>query len=539
MNYLQNVLVKIAFVVLFIITPKPVGADGVVMINSFNEKWDFASESNQQAVITYQNGVEKLAIGITAEKITNDALWIFPVPADPEKVAIEILDKFPNITGGREIKQLAALNIDDQQKFLLSTQIYPLPFVFNSQFIYRRYLREISNTIGDIGENLENLENSIKDVKVFEHLEKNGVTAELVTAKNIQALGDYLQKKGVNIQPTAIPSLAYYNGKNYSFVISWLTPSQNFKNRESIINTIATVYLHLDRKDPSIDWSKLEKLTDDDLLGLIGELAPLQNSNPSRLREIAESMKFGAPSLFGARGGKTIRTEDLAKNVALLVSFPTKHPFFPLRPTSIYGSTIVPLTIRVSGLVKPNIPNEIKTYSTVEYYIKEDYPKPLFPKKPEFYTKFELAAPSKFLIDDLWFNARAPFNIALAKTISTHPILATIILLIIISVVSGALAGFGVFREWRTKEGIRKFALIGFWNSFSIFGMLIALSFARTKKMEEDALLLANQLQSKGYDTRAIQRQDIRKLWFALIFSAIFVVLSLIITELLKLIMKS
>jgi hypothetical protein len=59
-------------------------------------------------------------------------------------------------------------------------------------------------------------------VEVYSHLQKEGITAEVVTAETGQALDEYLQGKKVAIPSESIPAIDEYIGKNYSFAISWI-----------------------------------------------------------------------------------------------------------------------------------------------------------------------------------------------------------------------------------------------------------------------------------------------------------------------------
>jgi hypothetical protein len=73
-------------------------------------------------------------------------------------------------------------------------------------------------------------------------------------------------------------------------------------------------------------------------------------------------------------------------------------------PTSVYGSKIVPTTIRVIGHVSPKIFKDIKGYTKIEYYIHNsasfidplDDSEDFYNKQTQDikYTKIEINAPS-------------------------------------------------------------------------------------------------------------------------------------------------
>jgi len=66
-------------------------------------------------------------------------------------------------------------------------------------------------------------------------------------------------------------------------------------------------------------------------------------------------------------------------NICLGVSitFPTDKIYFPLKPTSVYGSQKVPIVIYVMGHVTPDIYPEIEKDTQVNYFVHSwDYDVP-------------------------------------------------------------------------------------------------------------------------------------------------------------------
>ena len=61
------------------------------------------------------------------------------------------------------------------------------------------------------------------DVIVHEHLEKEGITTEIITAKTAQALYWYLQNKNLKVEEGSIPVLDHYIGKEFTFIVSWIS----------------------------------------------------------------------------------------------------------------------------------------------------------------------------------------------------------------------------------------------------------------------------------------------------------------------------
>lgn len=376
---------------------------------------------------------------------------------------------------GEEITQKAKSNLLDIKEILQMTQIYTIPFVSLGG---ARYAGD-----GTMGAPMGNGRYDVEtDVIVHDQLVKEGITTEIITAKNAQALYQYLKEKGLEIEQDSIPVLDYYIGKEFTFVISWISSQE---------------------------------------------------------------------SLIGQRG--------------IFVTFPTDKIYYPLLPTSVYGSQTIPITIRIIGFVSPEVFNGIKNYTEISYYFDEyeslslgkyGYSEAEFQSISEFlgpiirtkdnygatlgdvkYTKIEINAPSKVFTEDLWINNRAPLSVTPALFVANHAFTTGLILLIVISIIASLLAGVIVFREIRNKKGLIKFALIGIFNCFSIVGLMVATLFAATKKIKEEDKELFTELKKRGYSTRAIQSRDLRKLGFIPLFSLLFLGASWVIIEVIKVIL--
>jgi len=410
----------IAFLAVLSFIPKSVLADGMMIKpDPYSDRWDYSGESNQQAFINYDNGLQKMIISVGLEKENgNGVVWLFPIPSDPNKVAIDVVKSLPQLSG-EEISKKAKSNLDDTKKFLQMTQVYTIPFVM---LFERGYV----GTFGTEGKNaslgMKGRDDIEQDVVVYEHLEKEGIISEIITAKTATSLYDYLKSKGLKIESGSIPVLDNYIGKEYSFVASWISSPEN---------------------------------------------------------------------VISAQRG-------------VFVTFPTKNIYFPMLPTSVYGSKTVPVTIRVIGHVSPKIFQDIKSYTKIEYYVNSyanfaDDLKNFYSGRNQDikYTKIEINAPSKFLTDDLWITKQAPVKTYYSTFIAKHPLVSTIILLILSSIIAGILAGLIIFRELR--RNIAKLGLVGLSNCLSILGLLITTVLVSTKNKNESIDSLLTEIKQKGY----------------------------------------
>lgn len=406
----------IAFLAVFSFVPKSVLADGMMIKpDPYSDRWDYSDESNQQAFINYDNGLQKMiiSVGLESEK-SNGVVWLFPIPADPNKVAIDVVKNLPRLSG-EEISKKAKSNLDDTTEFLQMTQIYTIPFVRTSGTAGTKGL-------GDLGAP-EGIDRGVEpDVVVYEHLEKEGITSEIITAKTATGLYNYLNNKGLKIESGSIPVLDNYIGKEYSFVASWISTSEN-----------------------------------------------------------VVSMQRG-----------------------VFVTFPTKDIYYPMLPTSVYGSKTIPITIRVIGHVSPKVFQDIKSYTKTEYYIDNyssfaDDLKKFYNGQTQNvkYTKTEINAPSKFLTDDLWISNSAPIKTYYSTFFAKHPVISAILLLIISSLITGVLVGWIIFKALR--KNIFKLGLVGLSNCLSIFGLLITTVLVSTREKDEGIEPVLTEIKQKGY----------------------------------------
>jgi len=434
----------IAFLAVFSFVPKLVLADGMVIRpDPYSDRWDYSDESNQQAFINYDNGLQKMIISVGLEGENSDGVvWLFPIPSDPNKVAIDVVKNLPQLSG-EEISKKAKSNLDDTTKFLQMTQIYTIPFVvlFGGGYVGAPHMEGVGTPLEMKGRGIE------QDVIIYEHLEKEGITSEIITAKTATGLYDYLRNKGLKIESGSIPVLDNYIGKEYSFVVSWISSSEN---------------------------------------------------------------------IVSAQRG-------------VFVTFPTKDIYFPMLPTSVYGSKIVPATIRVLGYVSPKVFQSIKSYTKTEYYIDSyasfaDDLKNFYSGQSRNikYTKIEVNMPSKFLTEDLWISNFSPLKTYYSTFVANRPVISAILLLIISSLIAGILAGLVVFRALR--KNIFKLGLFGLSNCLAIFGLLITTALISTKEKNESIKPLLTEIKQKGYSWK---RRVVVVLFFAAIPFLLFGLLTL------------
>ncbi len=457
-------LISVLLLCLFI-TPL-VFADGMII-----RPRDYVIERGQIAFIDYNKDtkLQKMLLGIQADSVHNEkAAWIFPVPSNPSDVAIDVIPNLPNYYG-QEVKSYARNLVDNLVRSLFAYQIWPVIFFFP------RIVYDIGLSKAQFGAESISIETG-QSVVVYEHIEKYGVTTELVGARDGAAIRLYLVNKGLEVPFEANKILRNYADKDYTFVVSWLNEQQPY--------------------------------------------APM------------EGQVDGA-----AKPGQELMPYPYYRQLGVQVMFKTDKAYYPLLPTSVYGSEKVPATIYVNGYVTPAVPEGIKSF-TKTVYMKTSasyYPMPMYEdtfssgNTPNEYTIVSINdVPSKFLDDDMWFTEGAPSNVNYAssfvdsfgRNIGTKAWFVVVLL----SALLGSLLGFIIFREqwW-------KLALVSLANALSIIGLIVALFFVKTKKVD---IALKQKIEQAGLVT--VSRDFKRKFIFVLSFSVLFVILSYLLGVILK-----
>jgi len=203
-NYWLSMILFFSFICV------PVLGDGIAFKGNDYHSLMPISEKEQRAVIIYNNGIEKLLIAVSLELESEDkALWIFPLPSDPNKIKTEVVDSFPNFTGENPHNQVKEL-INRAFNIALSTQIYTMPFSF---MLFREGAKYTS-----LG--------TSESIIIHNQIDKWGIHSETVSAKSVEALEKYLETKEVNIDSNQMQVFEGYLSQNYALVIAWISSKQ-------------------------------------------------------------------------------------------------------------------------------------------------------------------------------------------------------------------------------------------------------------------------------------------------------------------------
>lgn len=395
---------SIILILLYLLFTSPVFADGFIYTYD-KDTWSLFNEEQQVCVINYKNGLQNIILTVNTGELRGEkAVWIFPVPAKPENIAIDIIKVFP-ILHGYDVEESAVRLISE---------------------IFRDMRWHLFPLLKPIYSGIEKGSSGMEGVTIHEIIEKMGLTTGLISSIDGISLSNYLSDKGLVLEDVSRSILDEYAGKGYSFVVSWISDIKKFKQEQ-------------------------------------GEI------------------KKGYRQLWA---GDTI---------GVFITFPTDKMYYPLKPTSVYGSKRVPAIIYVMGYVEPELYPEIKMYSEVNYYFQR-YPMPQGKLKDFFfgqempkdlkYTKIKINPPSKYLTQDLWIKISTPFKVRLADFTSRFILWYGLFFFTISSILASLISGMIIFRSSIISKG--KFTLFGLFNFLTIVGFGIATYFLRTKEITED-----------------------------------------------------
>jgi len=212
-----------------IVSPSIIFADGGIVYYDLYDNAYMLNENDQVAYINHDNETQKMIIAVNAKSISSakSILWLFPLPAPPEKIKIDIIDKLPNFNGnllkGHFLKYYDQLTDLMYYSHLFRLIIYAIDLTF----------LELGNSNG-----------SIDNINIFQHVEKLGLTTEVISAKNSDSLETYLTQKKLTIPPRFKKLLGNYIDREYSFIASYISNPVLFNQTKPQLGIYVTFPTH-------------------------------------------------------------------------------------------------------------------------------------------------------------------------------------------------------------------------------------------------------------------------------------------------------
>ncbi|MFA5332249.1 MAG: hypothetical protein WC342_07710 [Methanoregula sp.] len=395
------------FFIIAILIPV-VSADGMTFLGD-PDMMLLQPENDQAGAVYYEDGYENMILSVSLDwkQQGNQSVWIFPVPAKPQDVSIDVLKGFPTYDGtpladiyGTRVGMVAVASAS-YATFPLTTPVVLLAVV---------------GWMGDTSLGFAGAPpRQSGDVIIWDRVDKRGLSTEVISAKDADALAGYLASRDLALPNESLGMLDDYIAHDYSFVVTSV-------------------------------------------------------QNVTEYREQFPSQSFGISGPVYTKSGS-----DNALGV--FARFPTDRIYFPLKPTRAYGNRTVPLLLTVNGYVTPDFPAVIGPKASVSYLEQDTYSPPgdltgFFNGEtvisPFTYTKILLAVPAEEYTDDLWLDNQAPAEISkLSLMTLLYPLIA-ICEYVIFSVTAALLAGLIVFKRG-TMAPVRLLRH-GLWNCATLIG---------------------------------------------------------------------
>lgn len=507
---------KIRFVCLItiitlIVWPFFATADGGAIKPLPEGDWAWVDEDRQQAFINYHQGTEKLILGVGIEEKSSDVIWIMPVPGNPQQVQIDVTSELP-VFFGDNVMSKAKLEISEvlENSYYagLLGQLWTFPF--GVVLVSMGGTRSMGGLGGEM---------AVSDlVSVEKRIEKAGMVVEVITAKDGRAIYNYFSQKGFDIKQGSISELDSYIEKEYSFVVSWISPEQiaqekqEFKPRGIFISFPSSKIYY-----PLI------------LTSAYGEsqipitIRVLEHVKPKIFSEIKPYTKVSyfteRTKKYGIRGAREARCKsDMAQLRTIMEMYYSEHGSYPtslgeLREDKKFGGDTQSLLkdIEEECKVSPSYSSKDKSHYTMKlglrggvykidssgFYgfaeekeelasseLKQFYGKKKPWKGEADYTKITIDAPAKLLKQDLWMREGRPLKIFLALWAVNNSLVVFALLYLLIvgitSFIAGGLAGLLCFRKFK------KYALVGLANIATLLGLILVHNRIKKKEWEEN-----------------------------------------------------
>lgn len=242
MNFKSKIaLVLVLFVLLLLFSTSSVSADGA-LVNRIHDVdmfyWELQDMDQQFCAVNYEDGFENMLLAVDVGDLQGDkAVWIFPVPANPNDTTIDVIKGFP-ILYGYDVKRRADDIIYGAFALSASSQVWTAPFF--GLFVFGMGAGGVDRGVGE-------------GITVHEHIEKMGLITELITAEEESAFYSYLTDKGLELPSNLKSILHEYIGQEYSFVVSWIPDVEKFNQSNiGVFITFPTDKIYFPLKPTSV-----------------------------------------------------------------------------------------------------------------------------------------------------------------------------------------------------------------------------------------------------------------------------------------------
>jgi len=463
---MKKILSLFIIILCFSLLIPAASADGFIHIYD-EDMWGLFDEEQQFCAINYKNGLQNMILTVsTGQKLTGEkAVWIFPIPAKPDKTSINIIKGFPELLG-YNTEERTEQSVSEVFMIIRLSQIYTFPFALTMM------MTKGTSEFGEyFGRNYDGL---TKGTVVYESIEKMGLTTELVSATNGSSLANYVASKGLNLPESSKSILDEYVNQEYSFVISWISDIEKFKQEQGEL---------MGRYYPGgRTGSLIGVFITFPTERLYYPLKPTSVYGDKRVPAVIYVLDYVEPELY-----KGIKAD-------------TKIDYF-------FENRLV-------------APEELGDFfagyekETSDYYAMEGR-KQGFVVTNVKYTKIKVNASSKDLTRDLWMDVSTPIKVKVADFINRSGLVYGLIFFILCSCLASLFSGMIIFRYRRISK--IRFLFFGLWNFLTLLGFSIA-SFIKIDAKPNESKKIKN-------DNSSFKKIIIKTLLISLVIPILFLIL--------------
>jgi hypothetical protein len=491
------------------------------------------------AFIEFDNGIQTTRLLLYLPGIFGDSQPVFVFPVDAPISEIDVSFEEVELKCGADVRWVANSLLYNHFVLGYSSQLFTIPIFWIDEF--HMSSRHYDRIAIQKAENEMQFEQGLRIPSTEEQIQRSGISADLLSSnqmeeidgleihkmikeeglaiyvvedRDMQVFLEGLESRGIELGAEFKEVIAEYSNRGFSFVIYGVVEPLKFARLNPLLYTL--FLLNQRRRFEIMDFLKtytneeLQELKidlDEEDIGAFLKWCIMDDEYYLKATENARYLLF--------RNGGDIP--------GIRISYPCDRIQFPLKMKSIYGESDIAISIYVNNHTSPIIPAAIKPFSEVRYFFSY-FGNPWF-------TKIKLLPPSKLITDDVFIVNSAPLSAIFARIIwpsngkllfrsdyawiLIHLTVFILLCILPISILSSYITSLLIFRKSHVRRW--RFAILGIFNFFSIIGVIIAILLMRTRRTK------------KGGGEMAYTRKDLRKLWFVILFSFFFLVITAII----------
>lgn len=400
------------FTLLLLLGNQPVLADGMFLSDTDLDNWVLQTEDQQLCAINYENGIQNTILAVDINDMQGErAVWIFPVPSKPDETKIDIIRGFPGLRG-QDVVKGTGQDISLTFGLMRLSQIYTLPVFLLFNF----------GMAGSLGPQ--------DGIIIHEHIDKMGMSTELITAENGSAFYNYLMNKGLDLPSPSRSILDDYMGEDYTFVVSWISDVQQFSNNTN-------------------------------------ETSQWRNQYGEMINSVGISINFPTNRIYFP-----LKPTSVYGEVEI--------------PILIY------VMGHVTPELYPEIQAQSQINYFEQYYAIPDELSSFFNNREDTrlkYTKIKVETASINLKNDLWMNNSPPSEIVFLEKINNNLRIIGLLIFILSSCLASMFAGMIIYRnDQPSKPGFFSFGILNFLTliGFAIAANLLKINTQFTRDVEQN-----------------------------------------------------